>query len=628
MPGDLGQVSPYLFGANLLWANDAGGAFDPATGQFYPRFVREVKDIGITSLRYPGGTTSDSFVWERAIGPMVLRQPNEAYGVLRYVRGRDCCLVGPPQPSDVGPDQFGRLLGQLGASGMVTVNFDTGTPQQAAALAAYMTAAVPAHPSSDPDQPSYWAALRAKDGHPAPYDVPYWEVGNEQNFLGQSGWRSGAPVRVGAGQELSCPPHEVLTCLYAFGGTTAFYDQPVGTLADNLPEANISDGLPGQKFYTYFPPLMAGSQTVYVGGQEWFPVGHISGAGPGTHVYQLVPSTGELLFGNGRHGAVPAYGSRVYISYTSGPHAGFDGFYAAIKRVDPNAQICEAEQSNVQFLALAGHHYHYDCIELHEYAKPRDTRAPLPRYEEQLMAYPAREARSISRLEREAYSYSGRQVPVVVSEYGQLIAPMPVHDPRFGLSLDEGLLVASQLMSWARDGVPVAEKYLLAGTPSFGDFEEALALDGAGLSVDSGLISGPAPTFVLQPDGYAIKLVRQLAGSVLLPVRVNRAPEMRTGLGPVHTLNVLAGSWRGSVTLVVVNGDPGRSFTARLGVGAVTGARRALVETLKGRRAVSYNTPAHPNNVSIIYRRAYFNPRGWLQWTFPAHSLTVLKLGL
>ena len=141
-------------------------------------------------------------------------------------------MLDGPQASTVGPDELGKLLDETGAIGTVTVNFATGTAQEAADFVAYMAAPL-GGPSSSPADPGYWATLRARNGHPAPYEVPYWEVGNEQSFPGQYGWRSGQLVSLGPGAR-SCPPGQVPTCLYAFGGTTAFSSQTVGTFAEGL----------------------------------------------------------------------------------------------------------------------------------------------------------------------------------------------------------------------------------------------------------------------------------------------------------------------------------------------------------------------------------------------------------
>ncbi|HTW07655.1 MAG TPA: hypothetical protein VME46_09100, partial [Acidimicrobiales bacterium] len=340
----LGRVSPYLFGANLLWPYDADGTFDASVGRFYPAFVDEVKALGVTALRYPAGITSDSFDWQRAIGPERERLDNEPYG-MQSVRSKRCCNLDRPVPSTVGPDEFGRLLGQLKAVGTITVNFATGTATEAADWVAYMTAPYVAHPSTSPSSPSYWAALRDKNGHRAPYDVPYWEVGNEQDGPGQFGWRSGRAVSVGD-HHRRCKRGTQAVCLYAFGGTTAFSRQLVGRFADEKLVASLSSGRPQQHFYLYYPPVVPGSQTVYVAGRPWSAVHTLTSARAGAHVYAFDPTTGEITFGNGRHGAIPARGAEVTASYESGPHAGFVEFYDAMKRMNPHISVCEAEESN------------------------------------------------------------------------------------------------------------------------------------------------------------------------------------------------------------------------------------------------------------------------------------------
>ena len=68
-----------------------------------------------------------------------------------------------------------------------------------------MTARNGDQPSSRPSDPGYWAALRAKNGHPAPYNVPFWEVGNEQDGPGQDGWRSGSVVVSVGPHDTPCP---------------------------------------------------------------------------------------------------------------------------------------------------------------------------------------------------------------------------------------------------------------------------------------------------------------------------------------------------------------------------------------------------------------------------------------
>jgi len=68
---------------------------------------------------------------------------------------------------------------------------------------------------------------------------------------------------------------------------------------------------------------------------------------------------------------------------------------------------------------------------------------------------------------------------------------MPIADPAFNLSLDEGLLVGSQLRQWIIHYVPLAEKYLLVPTPFLSQSTVDLSIDPVGLSIDSAMIAGP-----------------------------------------------------------------------------------------------------------------------------------------
>lgn len=624
------SVSPYLFGANLLWAYDAEGSFDSRTGRFYPGFVAALRRIGVTALRYPGGTTSDSFFWQRAVGPVATRRANEPYGMQAATRSSICCVLDGPSPSVVGPDEYGRLLGSLGAQGTVTVNFATGTAAQAADFVAYMTAPLAHRPDHNPGSPGYWAALRAGDGHPAPYDVRYWEVGNEQLFPGQYGWRSGVAVRLGPGAGY-CPPAEVATCLYVYGGTTAFYRQRVGKFADQLPFASLSTGTAEQRFYVYFPPIVPRTLSVFVAGRSWRAVGDLAVAPPGAPVYSYDSATGAITFGNGRHGAVPPAGSLVTASYESGPHQGFLEFYSAMKRMAPLARVCESEETDQAFLAMMGRRHRYDCVELHLYARPRTAPGKMGAYEARLMASVAGEGAALARLQRAVRRYSGRPVPVVVTEYGQLVSPVPSGDPQFNLSLEEGLFNAAQLMQWAVHGVPLAEKYLAVSAPfplrryaTVADTDTAMVE--SGLSAFSAMVVHRGPRFAIEPSGEAMGLLRRLAGYRLLSLSW-RVPAGRTGMRPAQAYAMAAEAPGGHLALAVVNGYPRRTLVVRV----VTSLPRRYCEAssavLDGPRPTSYNTPAHPSTVQVS-TAAYGVACRAFAWSFPAHSLSVLSLSV
>ena len=451
-----------------------------------PLSTRSVRSWAVTSVRYPAGITADSFDWLHAIGPESHRLPNEPYGMQYSEISRVCCTLDGPAPSTVGPDEFGNLLDLTGSVGDVVVNFATGTADEAADFVAYMTAPYGEQPSSAPSEPGFWAALRAQNGHRAPYNVPFWEVGNEQDGPGQDGWRSGTVVSIGP-HKTYCPTSIERICLYAFGGTTAFSDQPVGILADELPSASYSTGLANQSFYVYFPPVVPRSQTIDVGGAPWEEVPSLTTAGPDDDVYQFLAPKGEILFGNGVHGAIPPEGSPISASYESGPHGGFVQFYRAMKAMDPHAQICETEEADTAFPSNYGPDSTRTTVLPSCTSTPNlSTSAPMNvTYEQNLMGSPPTEGSKLAALQQVIRQYSGRNVPVVITEYGQLITPMAYADPDFNLSLVEGLLVASQLRQWIVHGILLAEKYLLVSTPFLSDNPIDLEVDPVGLSIDS-----------------------------------------------------------------------------------------------------------------------------------------------
>jgi alpha-N-arabinofuranosidase len=632
------SVSRQLFGANLLWPYGGGGSFDTATGAFYPGFVKQLRALRVTSMRYPGGTTADSFDWERAIGPARARRANEPYGMQGASLSHVCCVLDGPVASVVGPDEFGRLLQQAGATGDIVANFATGTAQEAAAFVAYMTAPLPRHPSATPTNPSspgYWAALRARNGHRAPYDVPYWEVGNEQLFPGQYGWRSGALVSFTSGSP-PCPAGQTATCLYAFGGTTRFSRQLVGRFADTVPGASISTGLPGQTFYLYYPPVVARSQTVMVSGHAWRQVRSLAKEPADAHVYELSPTTGKLTFGGGAHGAAPAKGAVVTASYASGPHAGFVGFYRAMKHMNPKIHVCESEETNVAFLRLMGSRYRYDCVELHEYAAPKDVLAPVSSYAEQLMSYPATEAATLARLQEQIRRYSGSNVPVYLTEYGQLVWPVPSSDRQFLLSLDEALLAAVQVREWALAGVPVADRYLVTSSPFLSTDPRRVSIDSlvrvvreregaldwdAGLSIDSAMVAGPGPRFVVEPTALALQLVSALGGGRLMTSRVEGAP-LLAGSGGQPALLSLASQGRSHGRLVVIDTSQSRAVRALVTAGQLHRGHDPHVWLLDGPSGAAYNTPARPRTVNVT-GRALRAAGATFEWTFPPHSITL-----
>ncbi len=111
-----------------------------------------------TLIRWPGGWFASDYHWQDAIGPIDRRPAIFSRPWNAYVS------------NDVGTDEFLLLCKKLGADPYLTVNVGTGTPEEAAKWVEYVNGS----PSTQ------MGKLRSRNGHPQPYGVKYWNVGNEE----------------------------------------------------------------------------------------------------------------------------------------------------------------------------------------------------------------------------------------------------------------------------------------------------------------------------------------------------------------------------------------------------------------------------------------------------------------
>jgi alpha-N-arabinofuranosidase len=128
---------------------------DAVLGIWRPDVVAALKALDPAVIRF-GGSTTEAYEWDRAIGPWDDR--------LTFTT-----VWGGWEENFVGLDEFVRLCEYVGAEPLICVRWTGKLPEDAAAEVEY------ANGSTD----TRWGALRAKNGHPAPYHVKYWQIGNE-----------------------------------------------------------------------------------------------------------------------------------------------------------------------------------------------------------------------------------------------------------------------------------------------------------------------------------------------------------------------------------------------------------------------------------------------------------------
>ncbi len=143
----------------LLYPDDAVGGADPD-------IIRMLREARLPLLRWPGGNFVSGYHWRDGVGPVDARPtlPNPAWEGLEF--------------DLFGTDEFVAFCRAVGCEPMICVNAGNGTPEEAAAWVEYCNGSA--------DTPM--GRLRVENGHPEPYDIRIWEIGNEIYGHWQVGW--------------------------------------------------------------------------------------------------------------------------------------------------------------------------------------------------------------------------------------------------------------------------------------------------------------------------------------------------------------------------------------------------------------------------------------------------------
>ncbi len=588
------KVNPLVFGANHRYGYSGFSMWDTQNNNAYPAFSTAFRNAGITSVRFPGGTIAGTYHWRRAIGPLAQRTRN--------VHGSTKNDDSLPVTNEFGPDEFGRFIQQNGATGTVVVNIGTGTAQEAADWVEYMNAPVGTNPGGG----IAWAEVRQDNGSTDPYNIPYWEVGNENDNKNQVYW-------MGAVNKQK----------YAFGGTTTFTGQRVGKFDDHRDSAAVSNGEASQVFYVKYPSVQP-NQTVYVNGQAWTGVSNLNEAGE-ANAYEIDLQTGKIQFGDGLNGNIPPSGSVVTIDYISGPHDGFVDFYTAMKSVDPSIKVCTSYDVSAQLKAT----HPFDCVVSHPYTfTSYATGNTAAKFHDNVMLQPERRAAKVKLLQQTLRNNVGAgadNIEIVISEYGMNdirseTQPRPDNIRRYQVTLGGALYDAQSLKHWLDLGIPLAQKHSLIGF-AFS------ALPAGVTNVGYEAIFSEGPAFVSSATALVFKLYKAMLGSQMIQSSITNNPERilpnGSRLSALQTVTSIDST--GTLNLFVINRDRTTNVTASVQLQRYRSSGVANIKTLNGPSYLSFNTPTSPNTVKITERTIAVGPSQFTH-TFPAHSVTAIKI--
>lgn len=168
-------ISPYLYMQFMeplgVCDTSVDAAWDFIEEEWYPVVIDKVRDLAPTMVRF-GGCFASYYHWKEAVGPFKSRTPMMNY-----------CWSGI-YPNQVGTHEIIDFCRKVNAEPLLVVNMESdgrmhwahpkngtdrfGTAEEAAEWVDYC---------NNPDN-----ALRRYHGAEAPYNVKYWQIGNETSY--------------------------------------------------------------------------------------------------------------------------------------------------------------------------------------------------------------------------------------------------------------------------------------------------------------------------------------------------------------------------------------------------------------------------------------------------------------
>ncbi len=178
----IAKLDRRLFGSFLEHLGRAiyTGIYEPGSkladsNGFRTDVMKEIHDMGVPIIRWPGGNFVSGYHWLDGVGPKKDRPRvlDRAWNTL--------------ETNQFGTNEFITWCRQVGTEPLFGMNFGTGSAEMAAALVEYCNI----------DKGTHWSDLRRQHGYESPHNVKYWCLGNEMD----GPWQIGHMVAVEYGRK-------------------------------------------------------------------------------------------------------------------------------------------------------------------------------------------------------------------------------------------------------------------------------------------------------------------------------------------------------------------------------------------------------------------------------------------
>ncbi len=155
------QYNPMIFGQFIEHFDDQiyGGIYDPGSSLsdsdgFRTDVIKALKEIKTPIVRWPGGCFVSTYHWMDGIGSNRTPVYDKTWQV--------------EDPNTFGTDEYIKWCRKVGTEPYICTNAGTGTPEEMSDWVEYCNLNM-----------GKFGNMRRGNGHPEPYNVKYWSVGNE-----------------------------------------------------------------------------------------------------------------------------------------------------------------------------------------------------------------------------------------------------------------------------------------------------------------------------------------------------------------------------------------------------------------------------------------------------------------
>ncbi len=564
---ELGSVNTKLLGTNIV--NDLNADYILSSN-----FLSRINALKDAPVRWPGGNNACIYNWK-------------IDGDFRDTLG-----------SEYGMDimEIAKFCDYTGMDLQITVNFGTMNAADAADLVEFCNGPIT----------SEWGHVRDSLGHPEPFNVKYWEIGNEMggSHMWQFAWTAQNAWK------------------YFFGGS----EQRRGMLPpgpDGPPfkgDFVQSDGSANQEFLIRFPDVWIGTDSVRVGPdtsnfEMWTRVDDLDSVGLGNY-YEMDFTNSVLKFGDGTHGNIPSSGDHILCEYITINHDGYVEFVDSMKAIDPailtGACMWPPTAWSAETLALVYQRIDFDILHPYRHEDTTEDDTTSINYYYLRMTQPTKVAESIrnSRQNIDTVAANANNIEIAITEWNWILWNGSTDTPPANASLASGIFTADvlgRLISLSGEMKLNVGNYFLAGNSYPGNYLAYIGDD-----------------FRCRPAYYAFEIFSNYFGTRLVDINIDSDfYVIDNDTVPIITAYASKTEVGDSLFLIVINKHDSLDYVIPVEINGLEPESIAFVHTLNG--AGIYATNEEDSLAITIRDSVIANASENFIYTFPCHSITAMN---